>query len=113
MISKEMYELLKKIPRHPNTVPYKEVVRDNNEKEFNLFCEAKYPDYGYINQSMGRREDSTLSLAEKGQAAIEEYERTAHNQEMVEKSLNVSRVAMWAAIGSAIAAIASLIKLLV
>lgn len=111
MISKEMYELLMKIPRLPKSVPYMDTINEKNEKEYQLFCEAKYQDYDYIAQSMGRRADSELSLTEKGQAAIEEYERVVHNQKVVERSLRVSRIAMWAAIGSAVAALFSFVKM--
>ena len=113
MISKEMYELLKKIPRHNTGIAYTLINPNDDEIICSLVCEAKSQYCGYVNEPMGALKRSCISLTEKGQAAIEEYERTAHNQEMVEKSLNVSRIAMWAAIGSAIAAIASLIKLLV
>lgn len=115
MISKEMYELLKRIPRHPKAIAYDELNKICEKDIFEIACEAEYKNCEYINISglLARDKGCTLSLTEKGQAAIEDYKRTTHNQKMVEKSLAVSRIAMWAALGSAVAAIISLIKMLI
>jgi hypothetical protein len=111
MISKEMYELLKRIPRHPQSILYTQLNKEDNEKLYNVICEANYTGYEYINVVGPSLKKGGLSLTEKGQAAIEEYEQAARNQKIVERSLLVSRVAMWAALGSAAAAIISLIKM--
>ncbi len=113
MISKEMYELLKTIPRYPKTIPYKDLISEDDVTRFNLLLEAKSPSCEYINETMEYIKRSELSLTEIGQAAIEEYEQAARNQEMIEKSLKVSRAAMFAAIASAVVAFLSLIKMLI
>ncbi len=111
MISKEMYELLKKIPRTPKSISYNEINGSKDEKKYQLICEAAYTGYDYITVSGILSENGSLSLTEKGQAEIEEYEQAERNQKIVEKSLIVARVAMWAAIGSAVVAIVSLVKM--
>ena len=115
MISKEMYEFLREIPRHPQTIPYEELNRRFKKDIFEIACEAEYKNCEYINGFgiFSNNNDSKVSLTEKGQAAIEEYEQSMRNQKIIEKSLNVSQTAMWAAIASAVVAIASLIKLFV
>ena len=112
MLSEEMYTLIKKIPRRGNWVPYAELNPTGDMNIDKLLLEAKYDSYDYINQNGRLLRDSTFSLTEKGQAAIEEYEQALRNQKIVETSLTVSRVAMVAAIGSALAAIISLIKMI-
>lgn len=111
MLSKEMYVFLKKVPRHPKTILHEKLISNNNSPEYSLFCEAKNQ-CGYIQDVIEPVEGKYYSLTEKGQAAIEAYELAERNQAVVEKSLNVSKVAMVAAIASAFAAIFSLIKML-
>ena len=111
MLSKEMYLLLNRIPRYNKRILYLELNCDNNEEIDNLLCEAQYQSYDYIIQHGNLLKQSSFSLTEKGQAAIEEYEQAERNEAIIKKSLNVSRAAMWAAIASAAVAIASLIKL--
>ncbi len=76
MLSKEMYVLLKQIPRYDKQIAYAELNSKNKE---HLLCEAKYDTYDYINQSGILLKDSKFSLTEKGQAAIEEYEKAKKN----------------------------------
>lgn len=116
MISKEMYSILKCIPRHPQKIGYL-LLKDKsilNENFFwNLMCEAQYQNCEYINILSVPMEQGDISLTERGQAAIEEYEQAERNQKVMDKSLNVARIAMWAAIASAVAAIASLVKMFI
>lgn len=113
MISKEMYELLIQIPRHSASggISYTALVKLMSDNPDALLYEATFPAYDYINQSAERVKNSSFSLTEKGQAAIEDYERAMHNQEMVEKSLKVSRVAMWVSFATVFVAVLSLVKM--
>ena len=67
--------------------------------------------YEYINAPIMRTPDSKISLTEKGQALVEEYEGNQRNERLVERSLTITKIAMWAAIANAVAALASLIKM--
>ena len=104
-----MYLLLKQIPRFEGEIHYTEL---DAQDKWNLLCEAKYDSYDYVNQSGDLVDNSSYSLTEKGQAAIEDFERAERNDKVIKKTLKISTVAMWAAIGSAITAILSLIKIL-
>lgn len=113
MISKEMYDLLKLIPRHPKIIDYAELKKVSAlglEDLYSILCDAQYDAYGYINSHKATIKDGAFSLTEKGQAAIEDYEQTQNNQKMVEDSLNTAKRAMWAAFASAVAAIIALIQ---
>lgn len=114
MLSKEMYILLKKIPRREDWISYAELNPSGDKRIDSLLNEAKYDDYDYINQGSPTNDyrliNSTFSLTEKGQAAIEEHEQAIHNQVIVEQSLKVATTAKWAAVFSAIVALLSLIK---
>ena len=106
MISKQMYKILKKIPRHPKRMTFKEI----SDKKFmdisllwSLLEEAI--DCRYIVFS-GRNAVSDLSrssfyLTEEGQIAIEEYKR----------QLGADRKATWALIISALSFIASVVAI--
>lgn len=111
MISKEMYDLLKSIPRHPKTIQAGELYENNPQanRVKELLYEANGVDYEYVNCSTLRVLDGKISLSEKGQALLEEYEQAERNNKIVRRSLAVAKVAMWAAIASAIAAFLSLI----
>ncbi len=115
MLSKEMYDLLVKVPRFPKSI-YAGKLYENNpmyNRIRDLLCEAAYKDYDYINHSESQILKSNISLTEKGQAALEEYEAFDRNQKITRRSLTVAIVAMIASIASAVAAIASLIKMLI
>lgn len=112
MLSKEMYDLLKLIPRYPNIIDYARLKTSTKleEKEMQDFlCEAKYEGYDYINSHEVTVQNGSFSLTEKGQAAIEAYEQDKKNQETMNKSLCAAR---WALIAAAISAITSVIALL-
>lgn len=117
MLSKEMYELLKRIPRHPNTIDAEQILGnhelDLTNQLYNLLCEATHADYEYVNSTGSRLIYAKLSLTEKGQAVLEEYEAFDRNQKITKRSLAVAIIAMIASIASAFAAIASLIKMLI
>lgn len=112
MLSKEMYTILKSIPRHPNTITFDALYEKkicSLESLKSLLCDAIHTDYEYATQHHVRGrliQDSSFSLSERGKAAIEEYEQNLRNQTAMEKSLAISKVAMVAAIASAIAAMA-------
>ena len=112
MISEKMFAFLKDIPRHPKSITYGEIKNVDGDEKYNLACEARYISYDYINLNGAIKSESVVSLTEKGQAAIEEYEQATRNQEIIEQSLKVTRAAMWAAIVSAIVSFLSLIKIL-
>lgn len=113
MLSKEMYALLNQVPRYAKQISYADLNKSNDRKVYDLICEATYTTYDYLNKHGGTVESSNYSLTEKGQAAIEEYEQAQHSQKVMNTSLSVARIAMWAALASAAAAIASLIKMFV
>ena len=119
MLSKEMYDLLKRIPRYPETILASRLYEGNPmaARIKDLLLEAAHSDYEYINQSASRVLQSNFSLTEKGQALIEEYETAERNQKIVEeslqiaqKSLRVAQVAKWVAVFSAIAAFLSVLS---
>lgn len=113
MISKNMYTVLSKTPRPKSPIPYKELESKSKIEPtefFEIVCEAKYSEYGYINEhsTNGKNgnllENSTLSITEKGKAVVEEYERAIASARLVRGSLIVAIIAAVAGIGSAIAA---------
>ena len=71
--------------------------------------EARHSDYDYVYTDGKKIELSVLSLTEKGQAVLEEYEDAKHNQAMMKTSLSVAIIAMMAAIASAITTILTLV----
>lgn len=107
MISKEMYELLKLIPRHPKSIPYQELEKKNIENLYDLVCEAAYGNCEYINCPMKSIKQSNLSLTEKGQSAIEEYSITQNNQKVAKRTLTTSIIAIVLSVISIIVALAS------
>ncbi len=112
MLSKEMYDLLKLIPRHPSVIDYEELKASTKleEKEMQYFlCEAQYGGYDYINSHEVTVQNGSFSLTEKGQAAIEAYEQDKKNQETMNKSLCAAK---WALFAAAVSAITSVIALL-
>ena len=108
MISKQMYKILKKIPRHPQRMTFKEI----SDKKFmdisllwNLLEEAI--DCHYIVFS-GRNAVSDLSrssfyLTEEGQIALEEYKR----------QLGADRKATWAIIISGLSLVVAIVAIVV
>lgn len=110
MLSREMNEVLKRVPRYPN-IAFAGKIFENNDKASrvkDLLLEAE--SCGYINVSKFPILDSDISLTETGQAALEEYERAEHTHKMAEESLKVAKAAKWAAIFSTVAAFAALIS---
>lgn len=112
MLSREMYSVLSNIPSPTGTISYEtlfEKCPNLNALQFsNLVNQAAYPPCDYISAT-APIEKSSLSLKEKGLAAIEEYEAFQENQKIVETSLRVATAAKNAAIASAIAAFLALI----
>lgn len=109
MLSREMYEVLKRVPRYPN-VAYAGKIFEKNDRAFrvrDLLLEAE--GCGYINVSKFPILDGNVSLTETGQAAIEAYERAETTHKIAEESLRVAKVAKWVAIFSAVAAFVALI----
>lgn len=112
MLSNEMYDLLRLIPRYPNTIDYASLKTSTELKEENMLSylrEAKYDKYEYINLHSEKVLDGTFSRTEKGQAAIEAYEQDKNNQQTMEKSLCAAK---WALVAAAVSAITSVIALL-
>ena len=107
MISKEMYELLKLIPRHPKSIPYQELEKKNIENLYDLVREAAYGDCEYIIPPMKSIKQSNLSITEKGQSAIEEYSITQNNQKVAKLTLTTSIVAIILSVISIIVAVVS------
>ena len=109
MLSHEMYDLLKRIPRFPNSTPAGNLYPNNPkyERVRDLLLEAEH--YDYINAPKTPILENDVSLTEKGQSAIEEYERAEQSHKMTEESLKVAKAAKVAAIFSAIAAFAALV----
>lgn len=114
MISSDMYKLLSNTPHCPNEGTYSDILEKSglDERTFNsLVSEAKYDGYEYIYAPVMIERYSVISLTEKGKALVEEYENNQRNEKTVDRSLKITKIAMWAAIANAIAAIASLIKM--
>lgn len=112
MISRDMYAVLSHVPRDPQKRSYEEILEKSGlpeEKFENLICEAKYTGYDYINDLTREEKKKEYSLTEKGQAELELYKQMLENQKIAEKTLTVSRVAMWTAIASAIVAFLSIL----
>ena len=118
MLSREMYDVLKDIPRYPKTIFAGKLYEGNPmaHRIKDLLLEAAHCDYEYINHTQLRVLDSELSRTEKGQALVEEFEAAERNQKIVEeslviaqKSLQVAQVAKWVAIFSAIASFLALL----
>ena len=99
MLSKEMYELLIRIPRFPESIHAGKIYEGNPtcNRIRDLLCEAAHTDYDYISYSGNQILDSKISLTEKGQAAVEEYKEFLRNKEIVETSLSVSQESLKAA----------------
>ncbi|MBQ2062172.1 MAG: hypothetical protein II458_05795 [Oscillospiraceae bacterium] len=111
MLSEEMYNLLKKVPRYEETISYADLNKDDDKQIYHLICEAVYDAYDFLNKHGDTIKKSSFSLTEKGQAAIEEYEQSTHNQKMMKTSLHVAIIAAIAAVASVLATIASFIKM--
>lgn len=112
MLSKEMYELLKQIPRGSKEfISYTKLAENNSEERLAMLGEASSTVYDYIYQSESNPKKSVFRLAEKGQAAIEDYERAAHNQKIVEQTLKVADTAKCVSVISLIVALLSLLKM--
>ena len=110
MLSKEMYSLLVKVPRNQQTVEYSALIENDDKTTYLLVSEA-LNDCGFLKKHGEFIKSSAYSLTEKGKAAVEEHEQTLHNQEVMKTSLSVARIAMLAAVFSAIAAVVSLVKM--
>jgi len=115
MLSKKMYNLLKQIPRFPETIPYESL----KKKPFkttaamdSLLLEAKSDEYNYIYQNESSKSSiinkSQFSLSENGVAALEDYKREHRNDTLVKASLGVAVIAMAASVASAVAAFLAL-----
>lgn len=108
MISKQMYKILKKIPRHPQRMTFKEI-SDKKLLDISLLWSLleEAIDCRYIVFS-GRNAVSDLSrssfyLTEEGQIALEEYKR----------QLGSDRKATWALIIAGLSFIVAIIALFV
>ena len=108
MISKKMYKVLKKTPRHPQRITFKEI-SDKKLMDISLLWSLieEAIDCQYIAFS-GRNAVSDLSrssfyLTEEGQIALEEYKR----------QLGSDRKATWALIIAGLSFIVAIIALFV
>ena len=106
MISKQMYKVLKKIPRHPQRMTFKEI-SDKKLMDISLLWSLieEAIDCQYIAFS-GRNAVSDLSrssfyLTEEGQIALEEYKR----------QLGADRKATWALIIAGLSFVVAIIAL--
>lgn len=115
MLSKQMYEVLSCFPRKlGKPIKFEELVEKCSLEETEIVeCleETLFPSWNYIRSSNGWNKGSELFLTETGLAKIESHEQQANDQEVVCKSLDVARIAMWVSIVSAAVAIASLVKM--
>ena len=105
MISKEMYRLLKNIPRWPNNKTFGEldkILRRDDLVSFGLLMNAK--ERGLVGCN-GKEEDKTRGfyLTEEGKEAIDEYAR--------QKSSD--RKATWALIIAGLSFVASVVAVIV
>ena len=118
MLSNDMYDVLKCIPRSPQQTTYNDI-RGLSRLETNslniILSNARYHTYDYINAGI-MLESDPISLTEKGQAAIEEYEAAKRNGLYVLASAkcaqDASKAAKRSTIIASVALIISILQLL-
>lgn len=105
MISEEMFQFLRRIPRHPAWIEYDSLLKSikniSTDRINSLKSEASDDDYGYINDHL----DGKISLTEKGCVALEAYRHEKSNRSIMTWSLFFSLIAMIAAVASAVTTI--------
>ena len=111
MLSKEMYIVLKQIPRYPKEIHCSELyISKKTDKELlkGVLCDAASSGYDYINKNGYQILDSKLSLTERGVAAIEAHEGEKSARKWMIWSSLCAFIAMVAARASAAAAFLAL-----
>lgn len=111
MLSKEMYIVLKQIPRHPHEIHCSEVYgskKTDKDTLKSVLLDAVGGNYEYVNKNGYQILDSKLSLTERGVAAIEAYESEKSARRWMVGSSICAFLAMVAAIASAVAAFLAL-----
>lgn len=116
MISEKMYSMLSKIPHPTDAIAYEDLRLRCKGLASNYFdhliIQARSDPFNYI-FAVSPLQDAIISLTEKGVAEIAEYEFQKQSRNMTLRSLQVSRIAMWTSIFSAVVAVASLIVSLI
>ncbi len=117
MLSKNMYAVLSCFPRTISKPIKYEILLEKCElssDEVNeCLNETLFPAWNYVRCSNGFKMGSDLYLTESGLVGIEEHEAAVAEHRVVERSLSVSKIAMIAAIASAVAGIFSVVLSLV
>ena len=114
MISRETYTVLKVIPNYPDK---KELANMKGVEPTPLTDQvlSTADNNGLINVKLGKSgsildPESTFWLTEKGSTEVQEYQRILENQNMLMQSNKNAKIAMIAAIASAVAAFLSFVK---
>lgn len=108
MVSERMFQVLSAFPRSfQKGIRYEALLRDcrlSKEDIDECLNETQFPAWNYIRSTNGFREGSELFLTESGLAEMEEYERQVRMERWNQRALTIAKIAMWAAIASAVAA---------
>lgn len=119
MLSNDMYDVLKCIPRSPQQTTYNDIRALSGletDSLISILSNARYHTYDYINAGIRLEPDDPISLTEKGQAAIEEYEAAKRNDGYVlasaKSAQDASKAAKWSIIIACVALIISILQLL-
>ena len=119
MLSNDMYDVLKCIPRSPQQTTYNDIRGLSGletDSLISILSNARYHTYDYINAGIRLEPDDPISLTEKGQAAIEEYEAAKRNGLYVlasaKSAQDASKAAKRSTIIACVALIISILQLL-
>ena len=106
MISKDMYRLLRILPRWPSNKSFEELegfIRRDDFVSFGLLMNAK--ERGLVNCN-GKEEDKTIGfyLTEEGKEAVDEYARQRRSDRKATWALIIAGLSMAASIAAVIVA---------
>ena len=115
MLSKAMHSVLSCLPSNHEAISYGNLVKKCTltKDELNeCFLEVDFQSNPYYRRSPNTSwQNSDFYISEIGLAEVEAYEQGLKNQKATDDALKVAKIAMWVAIASAIAAVASLVKM--
>ena len=102
MISRDMYRMLKEIPRWPDNKPFDEIANMDRYLRLHLLIATK--ESGYVGSNGSEeRGDEGFYLSEKGKEAIDEYRQ----QKMVNR---ISWIAIALSLGSLVVSVISITR---
>lgn len=113
MLSKQMYSILSCMPRNHSFISYVALESKcglTKDEMYECFAEVDEQHTPYFRRTFeGTWDKESFCISEIGLAEVEAYEQALENQRAVDESLKVAKIAMWAAIASAIVSIAAII----